>query len=461
MRRLFLPFCAASTLTALLIATPASAAVGIASARPAFVPHQVLVKLEGARPRAISLPAGAGVLETAAALRRDPRVVYAEPNYIATASAGPQGGRRGSNFAPPNDSGSLGGALEAAPLVGGWANKQWNFLPSTGTATPELPTSPGGIDAVAAWRHLAEAGDPGAAGVVVAVLDTGIAYRSLGSSFRRSPDFAGRRKFVPGADFIDDDHLPLDENGHGTHVAGTIGESTNNRIGVTGLAYQARLMPVRVLDAEGRGNALAISKGIQFAIRHHAAVINMSFNFECGEKVPLVDAALAQAHTQGIVLVASAGNLDSEQCVSEPATAPGVIGVGGTTEGGCLGDYSPSGGAIDIVAPGGGEPVPGCPSILARPVYQVTLKHDSTIEFGIPGTYVGTSMAAAHVSGVAAMLLALQKRRGHELNQGVAKYVTKRMLRTARNIGLPRNQQGAGLLDAGRATLSGGAARSG
>jgi len=451
MRRPFLLFCAVTAL-ALSSATPAAAAVAVAAARPAFVPHQLIVKLRGSEPaRAIALPAGAGVLASAAALRENPRVAYAEPNYIATASVRQKGGL---DFALPNDTGSLGGPLESPPSAGGWAAKQWDFLPYLGTSTPELPTSPGGIDAVGAWRHLAEAGDPGAAGVAVAVLDTGVALRNLGAAFRRSPDFVGRRKFTAGADFVANDHLPLDENGHGTHVAGTIGETTNNRLGLTGLAYRARLMAVRVLDAEGRGNAVQIAKGIRYATAHHADVINMSFNFECGERVPLVDAALSRAHREGIVLVASAGNLDAEECISEPATAAGVIGVGGTTEGGCLGDYSPSGPAIDIVAPGGGAPVAGCPSILSRPVYQVTLKPNSTSEFGIPANYVGTSMAAAHVSGVAAMMLALEEHAGHKPGPNVARRVTVRMLRTARGIHLPRAQQGAGLLDAGRATLA-------
>ena len=82
----------------------------------------------------------------------------------------------------------------------------------------------------------------------------------------------------------------------------------------------------------------------------------MSFNFDCGKRVPMVDEALREAYEHGVVTVASAGNLGSESCVSAPATGPRVIGVGGTTEGGCLGGYSLAGAAIDLVAPGGGVP---------------------------------------------------------------------------------------------------------
>lgn len=445
MRRLLRTLLPVAALAGLAIAVPAAhAAMALAPAH-GFAPQQLLVKFEGQRVgRALSLPPGAGVRRTARALRANPHVVYAEPNYIATASASP-------GPFDPNDPGMLGTSAEATPLLGDWALKQWNFLPYEGVATERLPTSPGGIDAVDAWQHLIEAGSPGAKGVIVAVLDTGIAYRQKGSHFRRSVDF-GRGQFVPGYDFVGHDRFPLDENGHGTHVAGTIAEKTGNRIGLTGLAYGARLMPVRVLNRSGRGNALDIVKGIRFAVAHGAEVINMSFNFECGKKVPLVDEALHEAYEHGVVTVASIGNLGSETCVAEPATGPRVIGVGGTTEGACLGDYSLAGIGIDLVAPGGGAPKPGCPSVASQPIYQVTLRPGSTKVFAIPATYVGTSMAAAHVSGVAAMVLA-----SGEINPILAPkkrvdVVTRILRRTARNLGLPATQQGAGLVDAGRAT---------
>jgi serine protease len=453
MKKLKTILAAAAAVAALAaLAAPASAAIGLAPAH-GFAPRQLLVKLEGERRgRKLRLPAGVGVHEAARALRADPRVEYAVPNYIATASSARGAGASDeTQFELPNDPGTLGGPAEAATPLGDWTIKQWNFLPFEGVATPRLPISPGGIDAVAAWQHLAAVGRPGAEGVTVAVLDTGIAYRSDSTRFKKSPDFTASQ-FVKGYDFVGRDRIPLDENGHGTHVAGTIAEKTDNGIGLTGLAYRAKLMPVRVLDAHGRGDAADITRGIRFAIAHGAQVINMSFNFGCHKRVPTVDEALREAYARGVVTVASAGNLGSESCVSEPATGPRVIAVGGTTEGGCLGYYSLAGTAIDVLAPGGGTPVPGCPSISARPIYQVTLRSGSTSEFTIPSNYVGTSMAAAHVSGLAAMVLASGVLGPQPSPKARVEAVSRRIRSTARSLGLPATQQGAGLIDAGKAT---------
>jgi len=345
------------------------------------------------------------------------------------------------------------GPLSTSPgPPGGWVSLQWNFLPWKGAPTAELPVSPGGIDAVGAWRNLAAVGRPGARGVTVAVLDTGIAYRDYGARFRRSPDFAAGQ-FVAGYDFVDGDRLPLDQNGHGTHVAGTIAEKTNNGIGLVGLAYKAKLMPVRVLDRNGSGDAGDIARGIHFAVAHGADVINMSFNFGCGKKVPGIDEELRQAYRAGVVVVASIGNLGSESCVSPPATGPHAIGVGGTTEGGCLGGYSLlPGEGVDVLAPGGGFPVVGCPSVSSRSIYQVTLRGGNPRRFGEPGSYVGTSMAAGHVSGVAAMILAGDVLPRKVSPRGKVNRVIRRLRKTARDLGLPAQEQGGGLIDAGAAT---------
>jgi len=446
MRRILRTLPPLALLAALTVATcPARAEQGVADAQR-FAPRQLLVKFKGrTRGRALTLPAGAGVEQTAMALRRNPRVVYAEPDYVAHASA------TSPEPFDPDDSGILEVATESSIGAGDWAFKQWNFLSPRSSADSSLPISPGGIDAVGAWRNLIDVGRPGASGIVVAVLDTGIAYRSFGTRFRRSPDFSPSQ-FVPGYDFVGRDRFPLDEGGHGTHVAGTIAEKTDNEVGVTGLAYNAKLMPLRVLGQNGEGFASNIAKAIRFAIAHDAQVINMSFNFKCGDRVPMVNEALRAAYRHGIVTVASAGNLGDDECVSAPATGPRVIGVGGTTEGACLGNYALAGAGIDLVAPGGGQPQSRCPSVAARPIYQVTLRADSTDEFAIPANYTGTSMAAAHVSGVAAMVLA-----GRVINPALpptkrVDAVRKQLRHTARDLGFPRTQQGAGLVDAAQAT---------
>jgi serine protease len=428
-----------------MAATPAAANTGISPAR-AFVPGEVVVKLQGQQHgRAVELPSGLGVRQAVAALRQQPRVAYAAPNYIATTS------QRQPLLEPAgaNDPGPL--SIPPGP-AGGWVALQWNFLPWEGAGTAALPVSAGGIDAIGAWRNLARVGRRGAQGTTVAVLDTGIAYRNYGRGYRRSPDFSAGQ-FAKGFDFVDSDRLPLDQNGHGTHVAGTIAEKTNNGVGLVGLAYGAKLMPVRVLDRHGSGEADDIARGIRFAVAHGADVINMSFNFGCGKSVPGIDQELRDAHRAGVVTVASIGNLGSEACVSPPATGPHTIGVGGTTEGGCLGSYSLlPGEGVDVLAPGGGLPISGCPSVSNRSIYQVTLRGGNPRRFSEPGSYIGTSMAAAHVSGVAAMILASRTIPQSASPPSIVNRVIRRLRKTARDLGLSRERQGAGLIDAGKAT---------
>jgi serine protease len=425
--------------------TPSAAApaVGAPAEAPTYVPGEVVVKFDHQNVgRALQLPEGLGVGTATAALRRNPNVDYAVPNYVATASA----------FLP-DDPGTAPG-VHGPP--GGWTRRQWNFLPCGSLCDPQVAPadaeSRGGIDALGAWRNLRKVGRGGAAGVRIAVLDTGIAYRSYRSGktrFRRSPDFA-RKQFAGGHDFIKNDAIALDENGHGTHIAGTIGERTNNGLGLTGLAYKAKLIPVRVLNDLGRGQSDDIARGIRFAADHHADVINMSFNFSCHAKVKPVRAALRYAHGKGAVLVASVGNRGSERCVSPPATLPKVIGVAGTTEGACLGSYSLTGEDIDLAAPGGGGQLPSCTARASRPIFQVTLRGGNPLSFGVPRSYVGTSMAAAHVSGVAAMVLAS----GILGPDPAPSEVARRLKATVRDLG-PTGWDpgfGAGLIDAAAAT---------
>ena len=428
---------------AVLAWAPASGADAIPStdAAPAFAPGEVVVRFQGEGPgRAVDLPGDVGVGEAVRSLRANPAVAYAVPNYIATASA-----------AIPNDPGTV--PPKSGPRSG-WTSLQWNFLPCGSYCNPAAPPlavqSAGGIDALAAWKNLRKAGRPGAMGTTIAVLDTGIAYKTIPPRFKRSPDF-GRNQFVPGYDFAGHDDKPLDANGHGTHVAGTIGERIDNETALTGLAYRAKLMPVRVLNAAGSGKSDSIAKGIRFAARQGADVINMSFNFGCGNPVPPVAQAVRFASRRGAVLVSSVGNGDPRGCITMPASDEHVIAVGGTTEDGCLGSYSRVGSHIDLVAPGGGLPVLGCPIQSAdRPIYQLTFRTGQPKRFAIPPFYEGTSMSAAHVSGVAAMVIASGVVGAHPTPQEVL----DRLQVTARDLGSPGRDDltGAGLIEAGAAT---------
>src|SRR5579871_4114732 len=168
----------------------------------------------------VSLRSGVSVAGAVAALRAQHAIAWAVPDYIAHAAQ---------DVLPqpwyPNDPGSSG-------RPGGWESLQWNFA------------GPYGVGAPQAWANVAADGAPGGAGVTVAVLDTGVAYANH-PPFRRSPDFRAR-EFVPGYDFVAHTTRPYDRNGHGTQVAGTIAEATDNHIGVTGLAFGAKIMPVRV-----------------------------------------------------------------------------------------------------------------------------------------------------------------------------------------------------------------------
>jgi serine protease len=419
-----------------------ASATALLTTRPApdFAPGEVVVRFRHQRfGHAVRLPSGVGVHAAARVLRSNPHVAYAVPNYIATASG------------LPNDPGTVPPA-QGPPS--GWTALQWNFLPCGSLCDPRLKPLPaqsaGGIDAPGAWRHLRKLGRPGARGVIVAVLDTGIAYRDEGTRFRRSPDF-GDDQFVPGYDFVGNDPLPLDVNGHGTHVAGTIAEKTGNHLALTGLAYNAKLMPVRVLNAIGNGKSTRIARGIRFAAQHGAQVINMSFNFRCGNPVPPVAQAMRFASRQGVVLVASVGNGEPRGCITMPASNPHAIGVGGTTESGCLGSYSKVGPGVDLVAPGGGPPVFGCPVPSPnRPIYQLTFRAGSPKHFEIPGFYEGTSMAASHVSGVAAMVIGS----GLLGANPTPAQTLQHLQATARDLGPPGpdDEFGAGLIDAAAAT---------
>jgi serine protease len=352
-------------------------------------------------------------------------VVSATPNWIA----------RASGFVP-NDPGSAG-------QPGGWQQTQWNFLPVTG------------VDAPAAWDNLIAAGRPGGQGVLIAVLDTGVAYRDRGK-FRRSPDLAPER-FRKGYDFVDNDAYPLDHNGHGTHVASTIAETADNGIGLVGLAYGARIMPVRVLDRLGEGDSVAISRGIRFAAKNGAKIINLSFEFSSdvsAEQIPDILDALRYARRRNALVVGASGNA-SATAVAYPAKVSAVLSVGAVTEHGCAAEYSNTGAGLDIVAPGGGPDAdiadPGCNTSAepGRDIIQMTFVR-SVRRFGLPTGFMGTSMAAPHVSATAAMVVAS----GVLGINPTPRQIEDHLKATATDLGKPGvdPRYGAGMINAGRAT---------
>jgi serine protease len=327
----------------------------------------------------------------------------------------------------------------------GWASVQWNFA------------GPWGVNAPDAWQNLINAGRPGARGVTVAVLDTGVAYKKTGK-FLKSPDFH-TGKIVRGYDFVSEDRYPYDSNGHGTHVASTIAESTNNGVGLTGLAYGVKIMPVRVLDNRGEGDAAVIARGIRYAAKHGVDIINLSLEFSPdvrANEIPELLDAVNYARRKGVVVVGASGN-EGYPLVAYPAKADPVISVGATTEHGCLSDFSNIGEGLDVVAPGGGtdaalENEPNCkPDAPAGgDIYQVTLQGRARRTFGIPSDYEGTSMATPHVAAIAALVIAS----GVVGADPTPAQVERQIKKTARDLGPPGydRRYGYGLVDAAAAT---------
>jgi serine protease len=383
------------------------------------------------RVEVLRLPRGVSVARALAKLRREPGVEYAVPNYVAHAA--------GSWI--PDDPGR-------AHHPGGWEAMQWNFLPTIGVNAPE------------AWANLLADGRPGGRGVVVALLDTGVAYRDW-HQFRKSPDFNGTR-FIHPYDFVANNRFPLDREGHGTFVAGTLAESTNNGYGLTGLAYGASIMPVRILDSAGEGDAATISRGIRYAVNRGAQVINLSLEFDIAVRaadIPDIIAAIRYAHNRGVLVVAAAGNEGVSQ-LAYPAADPAVVSVGATTRDRCVAEYSNGGPRLDLVAPGGGNDSslisdPNCHpgQMQSLPsIYQMTLLDPpvSWSKFGYPGDVYGTSMSAPHVAAAAALVIASGVL-GHHPSPDA---ILKRLEATAQTLGTskPNVNYGYGLVDAGAAT---------
>jgi serine protease len=276
-----------------------------------------------------------GILD---ALSRDPRVEHAEPMALYRAT-----------FVPDD------------PL---YESKQWH-LKRVGAET--------------AWGYTC------GRGVTVAVIDTGIACFDKGP-FSRGTDLAGTR-CAGGWNFVDDNAQAADDHGHGTHVAGTIAQTTNNGMGAAGLAFCATLMPIKVLSKQGFGSTANVAEGIRFAADNGAQIINMSLGGPIKSKI--LEDAVNHALSKGVVIVAAAGN--SGRSVGWPAAYPGVIAVSATDDKDKIAWFSSRGPEVAIAAPG-------------VAVTQQTVCNGGKDKCEIFGTFNGTSMASPHVAGAAAMI---------------------------------------------------------
>lgn len=212
--------------------------------------------------------------------------------------------------------------------------------------------------------------------VKIAVIDTGVDYNH--------PDLAG--KVIKGADYVDDDNDPLDENEHGTHVAGIAAANTNNGVGIAGLAPKASILAVRVLDANGSGSLDDVAQGIRYAADQGAQVINLSLGGAGGTQT--LQSAVDYAWGKGSVVIAAAGN-EGVSSPSYPAYYTNAIAVAATDQNDRKASFSNFGTWVDIAAPGVN-------------IYSTTPNNQYA-------SFSGTSMASPVVAGVAGLLAAQGK----------------------------------------------------
>ncbi len=285
-----------------------------------------------------ALPDGLSVKEAVSRIGADERVAFAEPNYLVRASA--------------NDP---------------YLSYQWNLAQ---------------IGVEQAWGYGT------GLGVTVAVLDTGVRTGA--------PDGIGR--VASGYDFYNNDSDTTDGNGHGTFVAGTIAQSTDNGVGVAGIAPDATILPVQVLSSQGYGDVTAIVNGIIWATDQGADVINMSLGTNYSTNT--LESACQYAYDNGVVVVAASGN-EYSSSVSYPARYDTVVAVGANRYDGTRAGYSNYGTGMDLVAPGGDLSKDQNSDGYADGILQETFENNQwTYPF-----WEGTSMASPHVAATAALII--------------------------------------------------------
>jgi subtilisin family serine protease len=335
----------------LIVRFDSTADAGTRSRARGSVNARLKRELPVARMQLLDLPAGSAPGDAATRLEHQPGVAYAEPNFSRHAL------------------GSVDDPL--FPYEWGLHNTGQAINGSAGTPDAD-------IDAPEAWD--VTSGDPA---VTVGVVDTGIDATH--------PDL--RSKINGGYDFVDGDNDPTDMNGHGTHVSGTIAAAGNDGSGVAGVAYSARLMPLRVLDASGSGSVADVVSAYGYAASHGIRVVNASLGSDSYSRAER-DAIAAAPNTLFIVAAGNGGsdgigdNVD--QAPEYPCAYPldNIVCVAATDSADRLAPFSNFGTTgVDIAAPG------------------VDIASDWPAALG--GSYAwsdGTSMASPHVAGAAALV---------------------------------------------------------
>lgn len=236
------------------------------------------------------------------------------------------------------------------------------------------PTVPWGVTRIRApeaWKRST------GARVKVGVIDTGIDFSH--------PDL--QHAIGGGVNLINRHMLPIDDNGHGTHISGTIAAASQHA-GIIGVAPQASIYAVKAFDHNGTSYVSDIIQGIEWCIRNRIDVINMSFGMKT--RSTALEEAVRAAYKAGVAIVASSGNGGRKGFVDYPARFTQTIAVGATTKGQKIAPFCNKGKQIDIYAPG-----------------------EKIVSTWVGGKYnelSGTSMATSHVSGVIALLLSLRPR---------------------------------------------------
>ena len=297
--------------------------------------------------------------------------------------------------------------------------------------------------------------------IVVAVIDTGVAYANQGI-FAQAPDLQGLT-FVSPYDFVWDDAEPFDLDGHGTHVTGTIAEATNNNLGVSGMAFNVSIMPIKAifgdwddrLGAPFPFGASTVARAIRYAADNGAKVINLSLGSLFANTA--TRDALVYAVGKGAFIAAAAGNeaTDGSPVVYPAAYAPeieGVMSVGAVDFARSRAPYSNVNDYVEIAAPGGDLDEDLNDDGFGDGILQQTLDVD-LVPSGVFNQFSyfffhGTSMATAHVSGLAALLMDQGITTPQAVEQAIKAFAT--------DLGTPGrdNETGFGLISP-RATIRG------